>query len=231
MTFLLATAESAEAGVGAARRTEPAVVLVDYELPRPRRFDALLRAEGASQAPGVVVDLPVARPGLLPAAAVAGTHSMLDKAAPTEELFETIRSVARGEGGLPAPAPEVVERSFSLVDTDDIVLFGMAANGARPDEIAAVAGNDPDETRRQLRALLARLQATPAERKARSASELRCLSSRHRRTACQPDDRVRIGVMGAGYRNTDAIDQHLNRRRRHLEDRRPRRERRGLWSL
>jgi hypothetical protein len=57
----------------------------------------------------------------------------------------------------------VMERSYALLDTDEIVLFGMAVNGAPPSEIAAVSGDHPDEIRRQLRGLLERLQTRPTE--------------------------------------------------------------------
>jgi DNA-binding NarL/FixJ family response regulator len=167
----LATAESAEGGIDAARRTEPAVVVADYELPDRDGLTLCSDLKALRNAPGVIVYSAFARPGLLPAAAVAGADAMLDKAAPAEELFDTIRVVARGEGRLPTPPPEVLKRAFALLDTEQIVRFGMAVNGAPPDEIAAVAGDHPDHTRRQLRALLARLQAPSAEREARSAGD------------------------------------------------------------
>jgi two-component system response regulator DevR len=160
----LAAAGSAEAGVDAARRTEPAVVLADYELPDRDGLTLCCELKALPRAPGVVVYSAFARPGLLPAAAVAGADAMLDKAAPADQLFNTIRLVARGESRLPTPPPAVLERSFSLLDTEEIVLFGMAVNGAPPEEIAAVTGDDPNQTRRRLRILLARLQATSTER-------------------------------------------------------------------
>jgi DNA-binding NarL/FixJ family response regulator len=167
----LGTAETAEDGIDAALRTEPTVVVADYELPGRDGLALCSDLKALRNAPGVLVYSAFARPGLLPAAAVAGADAMLDKAAPSEELFDTIRIVARGEGRLPTPPPEVMERSFALLDTEEIVLFGMAANGAPPDEIAAVTGDHPDDTRRQLRALVARLQQTPAQREARSAGD------------------------------------------------------------
>ncbi len=174
----IAAAGSAEAGIAAARKTEPAVVLADYELPDRDGLTLCCELKALRKAPGVIVYSAFARLGLLPAAAVAGADAMLDKAAPADQLFDTIRIVARGEGRLPTPPPEVMERSFSLLDTEEIVLFGMAVNGAPPDEIAAVAGEHPDEIRRQLRALLARLRATPAEREARPAGDLAAQDSR-----------------------------------------------------
>jgi two-component system response regulator DevR len=167
----VAAVASAEAGLDAARRTRPVVVLADYELPDGDGLTLCAELKALPQAPGVIVYSAFARPRLLPAAAVAGADAMLDKAAPADELFDTIRLVARGECRLPTPPPEVMERSFASLDPEEIVLFGMAANGASPGEIAAVAGHDLDETSRQLRVLLTRLQATSPEREARPAGD------------------------------------------------------------
>jgi DNA-binding NarL/FixJ family response regulator len=167
----VAAVGSAEAGLDAARRTRPAVVLADYELPDGDGLTLCADLKMFPHAPGVMLYSAFARPRLLPAAAVAGVDAMLDKAAPVDELFDTIRLVARGAGRLPTPPPEVMERTHALLDPGEIVLFGMAANGASPGEIAAVAGHDLDETRRQLRALLARLKATSPEREERPAGD------------------------------------------------------------
>lgn len=162
----LATAESAAAGIEAARRMEPAVVLVDYDLPDRDGLTLCSDLKGLRKAPGVIVYSAFARPRLLAAAAVAGADAMLDKGAPADELFESIRGVARGIGRLPTPPPEVMERSYALLDPEEIPLFGMAVNGAPPEEIAAVAGTDPDDARRHLRALLTRLRGSTAEQEA-----------------------------------------------------------------
>jgi two-component system, NarL family, response regulator DevR len=159
----IAAVGSAEAGIEAARRTEPTVVLADYELPDHDGLTLCSELKALANAPRVIVYSAFARPRLLPAAAVAGADAMVDKGAPAEELFEAIRIVATGRSRLPAPPPEVMERSYALLDTDEIVLFGMAVNGAPPSEIAAVSGDHPDEIRRQLRGLLERLQTRPTE--------------------------------------------------------------------
>ena len=154
---------SAEAGIEAARRSAPRVVLADYELPDGDGLTLCSELKALASAPGVIVYSAFARPRLLPAAAVAGADAMIDKGAPADELFEAIRIIARGGSLLPVPPREVMERSYALLDTDEIVLFGMAINGAPPSEIAAISGDDPDEVRRQLRGLLERLQASPTE--------------------------------------------------------------------
>jgi DNA-binding NarL/FixJ family response regulator len=162
----LATAESAAAGIDAARRMEPAVVLVDYDLPDRDGLTLCSDLKALERPPGVILYTAFARPRLLAAAALARTDAMLDKGAPAEELFESIRTVARGAARLPTPPPEVMERSYALLDPEEIPIFGMAVNGAPPEEIAAVAGTDPDDARRHLRALLTRLRGSTAEQEA-----------------------------------------------------------------
>ena len=159
----LAAVGSAEAGIESARRTEPSVVLADYELPDSDGLTLCSELKALANAPAVIVYSAFARPRLLPAAAVAGANAMIDKGAPAEELFEAIRIVARGGSLLPTPPPEVMERSYALLDTDEIVLFGMAVNGAPLSEIAAVSGDNADDIRRQLRGLVERLQARPTQ--------------------------------------------------------------------
>ena len=159
----LATADTAAAGLEAARRLEPAVVLVDYGLPDHDGLTLCSDLKALPNPPRVLVYSAFARPRLVPAAAVAGADAMLDKGAPAEELFETIRRVARGAGQLPDPPREVIERSFARLGPEEIVLLGMAINGAPPDEIAAASKTHLDDTRRQLRTLLGRLQGGSVE--------------------------------------------------------------------
>jgi DNA-binding NarL/FixJ family response regulator len=159
----LATAESAATGIDAARRLGPAVVLADYDLPDGDGLTLCSDLKALERPPGVIVYTAFARPRLLAAAAIARADAMLDKGAPPEDLFESIRTVARGTARLPTPPPEVMERSYALLDPEEIPLFGMAVNGAPPEEIAAVAGTDPDDARRHVRELLTRLRGSTAE--------------------------------------------------------------------
>lgn len=159
----LATAESAATGIDAARRLGPAVVLADYDLPDGDGLTLCSDLKALERPPGVIVYTAFARPRLLAAAAIARADAMVDKGAPPEDLFESIRTVARGTARLPTPPPEVMERSYALLDPEEIPLFGMAVNGAPPEEIAAVAGTDPDDARRHVRELLTRLRGSTAE--------------------------------------------------------------------
>ena len=75
----LATAESAAAGMEAARRMAPAIVLVDYDLPDRDGLTLCSDLKALERAPGVIVYTAFARPRLLVAAAVARADAMLDK--------------------------------------------------------------------------------------------------------------------------------------------------------
>jgi DNA-binding NarL/FixJ family response regulator len=154
----VATARTAADGAVAVQERRPAVVVVDYDLSDGDglTFGADLKA--SLSAPGVVLYSAFVSPRLLPAAAVAGIDAMLDKAAPSEELFAAVRGAARGYAALPAAPPEVRERCLARLDPADVALFAMAVNGTHPADIAAVMRLESDEARRRLRALLGRLQ-------------------------------------------------------------------------
>lgn len=154
----VAAVDSATVALDAARTSAATVVIADYELRDGDGLTLCAELKSLDPAPGVIVYSAFARPRLLPAAAIAGADAMLDKAVPADELFETIRAVARGTARLPTPPSEVMERCFRQLNPDEVPLFGMAVNGAPPTEIATVVGTDLDETRRRLRVLIGRLQ-------------------------------------------------------------------------
>jgi DNA-binding NarL/FixJ family response regulator len=157
----VAAVTSAADALNAVRESGAAVVVADYELRQADGVTLCADLKALAAPPGVIIYSAFARPRLLPAAAIAGADAMLDKAASADELFDTIRAVAHGAARLPTPPPEVMERCFKSLNTDDLPLFGMAVNGAPANEIAAVIGADLDETERRLRALLGRLQEQP----------------------------------------------------------------------
>jgi hypothetical protein len=88
---------------------------------------------------------------------VAGVDAMLDKAAAPDQLFETLRTVARGNAEPLRVAPEVISRCVEDLPPDDVSLFGMAVNRTPAAEIAALAGSDVASTQARLRALIKRL--------------------------------------------------------------------------
>jgi DNA-binding NarL/FixJ family response regulator len=135
------------------------VVVTDYELSDGDGLTLCAELKSLPDPPGVLVYSAFAKPGLLPAAAVAGADAMLEKAAPADALFQSVREVARGAGRLPPPRPEAMQRCLDRLTPDDVPLFGMAVHGTPVSEIAEVLGVDLEEVGRRLRVLLGRLQA------------------------------------------------------------------------
>lgn len=165
-----AVATSAAAAREAVLEQGADVVVTDYELPDANGLTLCAELKSLPAPPGVLIYSAFANPGLLPAAAVAGADAMVDKVAPADELFRSVRDVALGAARLPTPPPEVMERCMSRLNPDDVPLFGMAVNGTPVGEIAEVVGVELEETRRRLRALLGRLQGdTLGTRTARHA--------------------------------------------------------------
>jgi DNA-binding NarL/FixJ family response regulator len=153
-------AANAADGLAQAERSGPHVVLLDYDLPDHDGLLLCCDLKALPRPPRVIIYSAFARPRLVLAAAVAGTDAIVDKGALTDELFETLRRVARGMAEPLSASPAVIERCVARLHPDDIPLFGMAINGTPTDEIAAVAGDDLPTTRNRLRALVGRLQST-----------------------------------------------------------------------
>jgi DNA-binding NarL/FixJ family response regulator len=138
------------------------VVVVDYDLPDGDGLALCADLKALRDPPAVILYSAFASERLLPAAAVAGIDAMLDKAVPTDDLFDAIRRAAVGGARLPAAPRHVKERCLDRLDPADVALFAMAVNGTDPDEISGVMGLNPGETRRRLRVLLGRLQERSA---------------------------------------------------------------------
>lgn len=158
----VAAVASADAALAEAARSAPDVALLDYDLPDRDGLLLCCDLKALEHPPRVVLYSAFARPRLAPAALVAGVDAMLDKGAPPEQLFETLRRVARGTGERLTAPPELLGRCIEELSPDDISLFGMAVNGTPAAEIAALAGTDVPSTHSRLRALVKRLQ--PARR-------------------------------------------------------------------
>jgi DNA-binding NarL/FixJ family response regulator len=148
-----AVATAAEA-LREARRLEPQLVLIDYQLPDG---DGLTLCRDLKQLPGaprVVVYSAFARPALAVAAKFAGADGMLDKGVEVDAMFEALRAVARGETALPPLAPEMVSRCTARLDPDDVSIFGMVMSGTALADIASVMAIEEDQVEERIRAML-----------------------------------------------------------------------------
>jgi DNA-binding NarL/FixJ family response regulator len=103
----VASAADTEAGIAAARRTRPDVAVVDYHLKPGDGLLACRELKSLPAPPRILIYSAFAEHALGLPAAVAGAHGVVDKEVPPDELFERVRTVARGETVL-AITPEAM---------------------------------------------------------------------------------------------------------------------------
>ena len=152
----------ATATAGALRqvaRMRPDVVLVDYHLGDEDGLRLCHELKLLRSPPAVVIYSAFAGTDLRLAASVAGADGLLDKGAPLEDLYATIRAVAKGAQAMPPLRPAVAEASVARLDPEDLPILGMRMDGVAFDEIAAVLRLDKGELSRRVRAMLRRLAA------------------------------------------------------------------------
>lgn len=150
---------SAEEALRDARRLEPQVALIDYQLPDGDGLTLCRDLKQLPNPPRVVVYSAFARPALAVAAKLAGAEGMLDKGVEVDDLFDTVRAVGRGETALPPLAPEMISRCTARLAADDVSIFGMVMSGTSIEDIASVIGIGEQEVEDRLRAMLRDLLA------------------------------------------------------------------------
>lgn len=145
---------SAEEALRDARRLEPQVALIDYQLPDGDGLTLCRDLKQLPNPPRVVVYSAFARPALAVAAKLAGAEGMLDKGVEVDDLFDTVRAVGRGETALPPLAPEMISRCTARLAANDVSIFGMVMSGTSIEDIASVIGIGEQEVEDRLRAML-----------------------------------------------------------------------------
>ncbi len=140
-----------------AARQELDVALVDYHLWDGDGLQLCHRLKTLASSPRVLIFTAFDAPALEVAAAIAGADGVIDKGATLDELFDAVRSVARGGSVYNALRPGVIEQIVPRVDTEDLPILGMRLDGAALSEIAEVLNVDQETVSRRLLAMLARL--------------------------------------------------------------------------
>jgi DNA-binding NarL/FixJ family response regulator len=121
-------------------RTRPDVLVLDYDVPRT---DGLLLCRQVKRdvlAPAVIIYSAYADASLAVPAVVAGADALVDKAAPTRELFEAIRCVAAGRRCPPPLIGELVAAARESLSARDLPLFDSLLDGVAPARIATDLG-------------------------------------------------------------------------------------------
>jgi DNA-binding NarL/FixJ family response regulator len=153
-----------DGALGEARRRRPDVALVDYHLRdvdyHLRDGDGLLLCRDLKSLPApprVLIYSAFADGGLGLPATIAGADGLVDKGTPTEELFERVRTVARGQTALQV-TPQAMSAGAARLETRDLPILGMLLERTPPAEIAKVLRLDERELDSRVEAMLTRLR-------------------------------------------------------------------------
>ncbi len=155
--------EGPDEALAAVRQSHADVALVDYHL---RESDGLVlcrRLKSLRRPPGVLVYSAFAEKGLAIPAIIAGADALVDKGTPTDELFDAIRTVARGKATMPAVTPALMAATAARLETADLPILGMLMDGTPPAEIAHVLRLGGGELEARLTEMLQRLKLRPAQ--------------------------------------------------------------------
>ena len=157
----------------ALHRTRPDIVVLDYHL--PGGDDGLVmcrRIKREVPAPGVLLYSAYADAALTIPAVLAGVDALVNKSAPANELYDAIRSVARGERVLPAISRGLLDAAAEELDAEDLPILGMRLEQTPLGEMATVLGVELQTISRRLDRMIAQLKVdVPAPRVSEAALE------------------------------------------------------------
>jgi len=161
----LGTAADEEELWPALNRTKPDVVLLDYHLPPADGLVLCRRIKRTMPPPKVLLYSAYADASLVIPAMLAGADGLVNKGAPAPELYDAVRTVARGERVMPPLSRELLDAARSRLDDEDIPVLMMALDQTPEGEIARTVGVSPEDMARRLDRMIARLKVeVPAPR-------------------------------------------------------------------
>ena len=166
LTALLRT-EPGLVPVGSAGTAEEALALVARSAPDLVLLEPYLGVDDGLQlcrkitgdgGPRVVAYTEASDPALEVALRVACADGVVDKQATPEELFEALRTVARGRTALPPLTPGQLRAAAARVESDDLALLAMLIDRTPAADVRETLKLDRRRFARRVERLLARLR-------------------------------------------------------------------------
>lgn len=154
----LAAAASEDELPPAFNRTKPDVVVLDYHLPSSDGLAVCRLLKHEIPAPAVLLYSAYADAALAVPAILAGADGILHKSASAAELYNAIRTVARGDRVMPPLPRELIAEASGKLDSADLPILGMTLDGSPMSEIASVLRRDPREISARIDAMIRRLR-------------------------------------------------------------------------
>lgn len=149
---------SAHEALAELEQLRPDVVVADYHLPDEDGLLLCRRIKAGEDPPHVLIYSAYADAALAIPALAAGADGIASKSADADELFEAIRTVARGHSVLPPVPRELLEEATSKLDEDELPVFGMLIDGTSSHEIGGVLGVPAGEIVERTRSIIQKLR-------------------------------------------------------------------------
>ncbi len=154
----LGSAASDEELWPALNRTRPDVVVLDYHLPPADGLQLCRRIKRTMPPPKVLLYSAYADASLVIPAILAGADGVVNKGTPAGELYDAIRTVARGESVMPPLSRELLDDATARLDADHLPVLMMTLDGNSADEVARTLGLSSDELSHRVDRMISRLK-------------------------------------------------------------------------
>jgi len=158
------SAGTAEEALELVARAAPDIVLLEPYLGVDDGLQLCRRITG-DDGPRVVAYTEASDPALEVALRVACADGVVDKQATPDELFEALRTVARGRTALPPLTPGQLRAAAARVESDDFALLAMLVNRTPAADVRETLKMDRRRFTRRVERLLGKLRprrSTPA---------------------------------------------------------------------
>jgi two-component system response regulator DesR len=157
---VVAEIDHGDAVVPAAREHRPDVAVLDIEMPGADGLEAAAVLRDELPETRVLILTGLAQPGHLTRALEAKVGGFMRKDAPSEELADAIRRVAKGQRFLdPALVATALEVGVNPLTPRETEVLRTAADGGSTDEIGAALFLSPATVRNYLSNAIAKLDA------------------------------------------------------------------------